>query len=286
VSPTGAPLPSEPQPDPQWIRPAWPVPGNVQALITTRAGGHSQGPWGAPGAAGGMNLGEGSDDPQAVARNRQRLRALLPAEPRWLEQVHGTVVIDAAAHAGVQARGAAAGPPARPRADAAFTTASSVVCCVLVADCLPVLLADAAGRGVAAAHAGWRGLAGGIIQNTVAALRAALRDPDARLLAYLGPAIGPAQFVVGPEVLAAMQQRLPAAQQAFIPQGTGKYRADLFALASQALAQVGVTAVYGGGDCTMTDAARFYSFRRESPAGRQAALIWRKDAGAAAGVHP
>jgi YfiH family protein len=255
------------QADPQWIRPAWPVPEAVQALITTRAGGHSQGPWGAPGG-GGMNLGAGSDDPLAVARNRARLRALLPAEPCWLEQVHGAVVVDAAALAGA---------PQRPHADAAFTTAGGVVCCVLTADCLPVLLADAAGRGVAAAHAGWRGLAGGVIQNTVAALRHGLGEPDAQILAYLGPAIGPDHFVVGPEVLEAMQQRLPAAEQAFVPHGPGKYRADLFALAVQALAQAGVAGVYGGGLCTVGDAARFYSFRRESPTGRQAALIWLKD---------
>jgi len=261
-----------PLPDPQWIRPAWPVPGTVQALITTRAGGVSRGPWGAADGADGMNLGEGSDDPQAVAANRARLRTLLPADPCWLEQVHGSVVVDAAR------------APGRPRADAAFATRAAVVCCVLVADCLPVLLAEINGRGVAAAHAGWRGLAGGVIQNTVNALRRGLDDPGARIVAYLGPAIGPERFEVGPEVLEAMRRLLPDAQQAFTPQCGGKYRADLYALATQALAQVGVGDVHGGGWCTVGDARRFYSFRRESPTGRQAALIWRKP-GAAEGAE-
>jgi len=247
----------------QWIRPDWPAPANVEALITTRAGGVSQGPWGASDAGGGMNLGQGSDAPEAVAANRRRLRALLPAEPCWLNQVHGTQVVDAhLARSGVTA-------------DAAVATATAAVCCVLVADCLPVLLCSADGRGVAAAHAGWRGLAGGVIQKTVTALRAGLGEPAATLLAYLGPAIGPAQFVVGPEVLDAMRLGLPDAASAFTAHGPGKLRADLFALARQALDQVGVTAVYGGGMCTVSDPVRFYSFRRATPTGRQAALIWR-----------
>lgn len=249
---------------PQWIRPDWPAPAGVQALITTRAGGVSHGPWGAGDGGGGLNLGEGSDAPEAVAANRARLRALLPGDPCWLRQVHGTAVVDAAA--------AAPGTVA----DAAFATRPGVVCAILVADCLPVLLADARGRGVAAAHAGWRGLAGGIIQDTVAALRAALGDPAAPLLAFLGPAIGPARFEVGPEVLEAMRQRLPQAQRAFAPHAPGKYLADLYALARQALAQADVTDVRGGGLCTLDDPGRFYSFRRGSPTGRQAALIWRK----------
>jgi len=261
VSAATAPLQ---QPDARWIAPVWPVPPAVQALITTRAGGVSSGPWGGP-AGGGLNLGTGSDDPAAVRANRERLRACLPAEPRWLEQVHGTAVVDAAAAApGV-------------RADAAYAVQPGVVCCVLAADCLPVLLADAAGRGVAAAHAGWRGLAGGVIQNAVTALRAALGDPEAEVLAYLGPAIGPEHFVVGAEVLEAMRERLPAAREAFAVHEHGKYRADLFALARQALAQQSVVRVFGGGVCTYSDAARFYSYRRASPTGRQAALVWRKD---------
>jgi len=249
----------------QWIQPEWPAPANVQALITARAGGVSTGPWGAA-DGGGMNLGDScGDTAQNVAANRRRLRELLPAEPCWLKQVHGTAVVDAQwATAGVVA-------------DAAFAITPGAVCCVLVADCLPVLLATADGRGVAAAHAGWRGLAGGVIQNTVTALRTALGDNSAPLLAYLGPAIGPSRFEVGPEVLDAMQQSLPDAASAFTDHAPGKLRADLFALARQALAQVGVTQVYGGGQCTMSDPARFYSFRYASPTGRQAALIWRNE---------
>lgn len=247
---------------PQWIVPQWPAPAAVRALITTRAGGHSQGPWGAIDGGGGMNLGSAGDDP-ALARNRALLRTLLPGEPRWLQQVHGAEVVDAA-RAGAVA----------PRADAAFATRAGIVCCVLVADCLPVLLADAQGRGVAAAHAGWRGLAAGVIQNAVAALRRAVGDGEARMLAYLGPAIGPTQFEVGPEVLAAMARRLPQAQSAFVATSRGKFRADLGALAQQALLQVGVRDVYGGGLCTVRDPARFYSFRRDGTTGRHAALIW------------
>ncbi|SPE25337.1 conserved hypothetical protein [Burkholderiales bacterium] len=251
---------------PQWIVPDWPAPAAVRALITTRAGGYSQGSWGAVDGSGGMNLGWGGDDAAAVERNRARLRALLPQEPRWLQQVHGTEVVDAA-DAG---QGLA-------RADAAVTSRAGIVCCVLVADCLPVLLADTRGRGVAAAHAGWRGLAGGVIQNAVTALRGAVGDSEARILAYLGPAIGPMHFEVGPEVLAAMAQRLPQAQGAFVAASPGKFRADLGALARQALLQVHVPDVYGGGNCTVSDPARFYSFRRDGATGRHAALIWLQD---------
>jgi YfiH family protein len=147
-----------------------------------------------------------------------------------------------------------------------------LVAAVLVADCLPVLLADRAGRCVAAAHAGWRGVAAGVIQATVRAMRDALGEADAELIAYLGPAIGPAHFEVGPEVLAAMGS-LAGAREAFRPHGA-KYFADLFALARQALRQVHVEAVHGGDDCTYADAARFYSHRRDRVTGRHAALVW------------
>ena len=248
---------------PNWIIPQWTVPGNVRALITTRPGGTSLGPWAAADGSGGMNLGWSGDDPVAVEHNRARLRAELPQDPCWLHQVHGTEVVDASL----------AGQLAQ--ADAAFSTQCGVVCCVLVADCLPVLLADAHGRGVAVAHAGWRGLAGGVIQNTVVALRRALGDDAARVIAYLGPAIGPTQFEVGPDVLQAMQWRLPHAQSAFHTGAEGKFRADLFALAQMALAQVRVIDVFGGGQCTASDAARFYSFRRDNKVtGRHAALVW------------
>jgi hypothetical protein len=232
-----------------------------------------------------MNLGLGRaetaqqarDDPAVVHRNREHLSRWLPQEPCWLEQVHGAVVVDAAR---------AAAHREAPRADAAFATRAGVVCCVLVADCLPVLLADARGRGVAAAHAGWRGLAGGVIQNAVAGLRAALDDERARILAYLGPAIGPEHFEVGPEVLAAMLERLPRARAAFRPAPSGRYRADLFALAREALAQARVLEVFGGGLCTVSDPARFYSFRRDRVTGRHAALVWRKPEEGGQGAAP
>jgi YfiH family protein len=249
---------------PEWIEPHWPVPASVRTLITTRAGGVSTGPYGAP-LDGGMNLGLGSgDDPARVAANRARLRERLPAEPAWLRQVHGARVVDAA-----QASGASP-----PEADAAVADRPGVVAVVMMADCLPVFLADAHGRAVAVAHAGWRGLAAGVIQATVRTLRARLPDPAGDVVAYLGPAIGPDHFEVGPEVRDAMCASLPGAGAAFVPGESGKFLADLFALGRLALAQERVKAVYGGGVCTHCDAARFYSHRRDRVTGRHAALIW------------
>jgi YfiH family protein len=248
----------------QWIVPDWPAPANVRALITTRAGGVSNGPWGAPGHDGGMNLGFGSGDAaQDVRANRARLRALLPSEPRWLKQVHGAKIVEAEG---------AADPP---EADASTAIAPDVVCAVLVADCLPVLLAERQGRAVAAAHAGWRGIAAGVVQDCVHALRRRLDDPAAELIAYLGPAIGPEAFEVGGEVLEAMCTRLPKAGDTFRAIGGGKYLADLFALTRQALAQVDVLAIYGGTESTYADPSRFYSYRRDGVTGRHAALIWQ-----------
>jgi YfiH family protein len=241
----------------------WPAPPGVFARVTLRAGGVSTGPHGA-GASGGLNLGFGSGDvAEAVMENRRRLRAQLPAEPRWLQQVHGAAVVDAA-----QVTAEA------PAADAAVTDAAGVVAVVMMADCLPVLLTDREGRAVGAAHAGWRGLAAGVLQATVAALRA--RVGAAPLMAWLGPAIGPDHFEVGAEVRAAMRAALPQADLAFKATGADKLHADLFMLARQALAHAGVTEVYGGGVCTYCDAARFYSHRRDRVTGRHAALIWRE----------
>lgn len=246
---------------PDWIVPRLGAPA-VRALITTRPGGVSRGPWGA-GEGGGMNLGLGSGDrAHAVLQNRARLQAVLPQPPRWLQQVHGGAVVDAEQVA------------VSVEADASTSVTPGVVCAVLIADCMPVLLASADGRGVAVAHAGWRGIATGVIQNTVCALRRRLGDAHARLSAYLGPAIGPRHFEVGAEVLEAMRARLPQAAQAFVATGNGKYRADLFALAKMALAQVGVDAIAGGGDCTYSDPVRFYSYRRDRITGRHAALVW------------
>jgi len=270
---------------PEWIEPDWSVPG-VRALMTTRAGGVSAPPWGAaPSCGGGMNLGSHTGDaPAQVEANRARLRRLLPGEPVWLAQVHGAVVIDAdgapALRAGLPGDWPQAGAPAVPVADASIALAAGAVCAVLVADCVPVLLAERSGRAVAAAHAGWRGLAAGVLQSTVARLRRRLAAEagarDAELLAWLGPAIGPARFEVGPEVLEAMRIALPEAGRAFVAAYGDRHRADLFELARMALAQCGVERVFGGGVCTASDPQRFYSFRRDGRTGRHAALIWRE----------
>lgn len=246
-----------------WIVPDWPAPAGVRALVTTRAGGTSTGAYGAAGGGGGLNLGYGSGDAaDAVAANRTLLRAHLPAEPRWLRQVHGAQVVDAGeVEAGVEA-------------DASFTDRVDTVAVALMADCMPVLLADSAGRCVAVAHAGWRGLAAGVLQATVRALRVRVGQ-DARLIAWLGPAIGPDHFEVGPEVRAAMTNRLDGAASAFVHHVGDRYLADLFTLGRLALRSEGVDAVHGGGVCTYCDAKRFYSHRRDRITGRHAALIWR-----------
>ncbi len=249
------------------IIPDWPAPPGVRALFTTRAGGTSLAPFAASDGSGGMNLGFSEPDP-AAAQNRAALARRLPGAPRWLRQVHGAHVVDADS----------VDPGALPEGDASVSTRPDTVCCVLTADCLPVLLADARGRAVAAAHAGWRGLAAGVIQNTVRALRAAAADPGARVLAYLGPAIGLQRFEVGPEVRTAMRTLLPDADRVFAPAQGDRLLADLYALARQALAREGLAEedVHGGGFCTVSD-PRFYSYRRDGVTGRQAALIWRSE---------
>ena len=237
----------------EWIEPDWPAPGRVGALVSTRRGGSSVG------AFASLNLGTRvGDDPAAVAENRARIRALLPAEPVWLRQVHGLDVVDAA------------GAEADVTADAAFTRAPGVVCAIQVADCLPVLFCDRDGTTVAAAHAGWRGLSAGVLERTVAAFEA----PADALLAWLGPAIGPTAFEVGMDVFEAFTTTDPQAADAFRPLPAGKWLADLYALARRRLARAGVHAVYGGGLCTVSDSARFFSYRRDRVTGRQAAFIW------------
>jgi YfiH family protein len=238
-------------PHPDWIVPDWPAPRNVRALVTTRAGGGSRG------AYASLNLGTRvGDDPAAVERNRARLRASLPAEPVWLEQVHGTAVVDAAS------------APALARADAAVARTRHVVCAVLTADCVPVLLAG--GEAVAIAHAGWRGLAAGVIEATVARMGV----PASGIVAWLGPAIGPRAYEVGPEVRAAFIRHDAAAAAAFAPHRGDRFLADLAALARQRLAAAGVAVVRGGGYCTYTEAERFFSYRREPATGRFASLVW------------
>ena len=237
-----------------WIVPGWPAPANVKALSTTRAGGLGVAPFDS------LNLGTHvGDDPAAVSANRARLRARLPAEPGWLNQVHGTAVVDLATVHGV------------PDADGAIARRPGAVCVVMTADCLPVLLCDRAGTVVGAAHAGWRGLQGGVIEATTRAMGV----PAGDLMAWLGPAIGPEAFEVGDEVRAAFVADDSAAAAAFRPAGpAGKWLADLYLLARQRLAALGVAGVYGGDACTFTEAARFFSYRRNGRTGRMASLVW------------
>lgn len=235
------------------VTPDWPAPPKVRALVTTRGGGVSAPPFET------FNLGSHvGDAPQAVAANRARLRALLPEEPCWLNQVHGVAVADAGDAHGV------------PEADAAVASQPRRVCVVLTADCLPVLFCDRAGSVVAAAHAGWRGLAAGVLEATVARMAV----PAQQVIAWLGPAIGPAAFEVGGEVREAFVSQDGAAAAAFVPGARGKWKADLFRLAQQRLARAGVSSVHGGGLCTHADRARFYSYRRDGVTGRFASLIW------------
>lgn len=233
--------------------PEWPAPSNVCALQTLRTGGGSPAPWNS------LNLGDHvGDDPGRVAANRASLRERLPAEPLWLKQVHGTTVVDAASAA------------QRISADAAFSRRSRAVCAVMTADCLPVLFCDRAGTVVAAAHAGWRGLLEGVLENTVAAMQV----PPSELLAWLGPAIGPDRFEVGDEVRAAFVGRDAGAAACFAAQADGKWLADIYGLARQRLVSLGVAHISGGNSCTVSDAEHYFSYRRDGVTGRMATLIW------------
>jgi len=202
------------------------------------------------------------DDAEAVAANRRAFRAALdlPAEPLWLNQVHGTGVADVSTGTGSVA----------PEADASVSFAAGRACAVLTADCLPVLLAAKDGSAVAAAHAGWRGLVAGVLEATVERLGVL---PET-LLAWLGPAISQPAFEVGDEVRAAFVAADPDAGAAFLPNAAGRWQADLYALARRRLSAAGVGAVYGGGECTYRDADRFFSYRREARCGRMASIIF------------
>ena len=253
------------------LAPQWPAPQGVRAAFTLRGGGVSTGRYES------LNLGARVGDlDAAVAENRRRLRAQLqlPAEPAWIEQVHGVGVLDLDALAPPAAVGAAVASaalvPSVPCADAVIARHASEVCVVQVADCLPVLFAARDGSAVAAAHAGWRGLAAGVLEATVARLGV---EPQ-QLIAWLGPAIGPSHFEVGEEVRAAFTAHHRAAAAAFEPNARGRWQCDLGALARQRLAAIGIGAVYGGGWCTFADPARFFSHRRDRQCGRMAALIW------------
>ena len=240
----------------------WQAPSGVRIAVTQRGGGFSLAPYHS------FNLGDHvGDDPSAVARNRQRLAEVLSLTnaPQWLRQVHGTVVVDARPD-GVVREG-----------DAAWTDLPGVACAVLTADCLPVVLASAQGCEVAVAHCGWRGLAAGVLSNTVARFSA----PPAALSAWLGPAIGPAAFEVGEDVRRAFAAMLPAIQDAEIdaafvavPGRPGKFHADLYALARSVLHGLGVQDVSGGVHCTVGEKDRFFSYRRDGVTGRMATLVW------------
>ena len=237
------------------IIPDWPAPSKVRACSTTRAGGVSAAPWDS------LNLGDHvGDQPAAVEANRQRLvdMAGLPAMPWWLEQVHGTEVARLDGHT-----------PALRRADAVWSNQPGAVCAVMTADCLPVLFCSADGKEVAAAHAGWRGLSAGVLENTLRQFSV----PPQEIHAWMGPAIGPDAFEVGPEVKAAFVAHDSAAAAAFRPAGE-KFYANLWLLARQRLMAQGIASVSGGGRCTWHDSAHFFSWRRNGTTGRMASLIW------------
>ncbi len=239
----------------EFVFPDWPGPANVKSLTTTRVGGLSRGPYAS------FNLGNHvGDDPETVRHNRVRLREslALPSEPVWLKQVHGVNVVDAASiNAGAIA-------------DGAWTDRPGVVCAVLTADCLPVFLCDRRGTKVALLHAGWRGLIAGVIEAGLQTLAI----PGAELLVWLGPAIGPDSYEVGDDVRNAFLAQDAAAAVCFHAQGTGRWRADLYALARRRLQAQGVNAIYGGNFCTLREREQFFSFRRDGATGRMASLIW------------
>ncbi|MEE9343083.1 MAG: peptidoglycan editing factor PgeF [Gammaproteobacteria bacterium] len=239
------------------IRPDWPAPASIVACVSTRVGGVSLPPFDA------LNLAlHVSDDPEAVVKNRQLLKAsaIMPAAPCWLNQVHGNTVIDAARL-----------DQTVPEGDGVYTNKAAVVCSVLTADCLPVLFTDIHGCCVAATHAGWRGLANGVLEATVASLPV----PVENILAWMGPAIGPEAFEVGTEVRDAFLALGSDAELAFRPaKKPAHWYANLYQLARAILSRAGVTRLYGGGFCTYTESARFFSYRRDGQTGRMASSIW------------
>lgn len=247
------------------IMPDWQgVPDTVRAFCTTRVGGLSLAPYDGGNGRGGLNLGDHvGDEVQAVAGNRAILNSCLPSDVIFLSQVHGTMVCDADALC------------ANAEADAVYARQSGKVCAVLTADCLPVLFSDSKGAVVAAAHAGWRGLAGGVLQNTVQEMRRAGAE---QIIAWLGPAIGADRFEVGQDVVDAFDGCIKNPADCFRPkivQGQApKYDADIYGLARRILATAGVADIYGGQYCTVKEVDRFYSYRRDGATGRMASLIW------------
>lgn len=248
----------------QLLRPAWDAPAGISALVTTRQGGVSTGPW----AALNISLAVG-DEVDSVTENRQRVTAALGAPIVWMNLVHGADVVKI---------GHADRSRPRPVADAAWTDEAGVACAVTAADCLPVLFCTADGRAVAAAHAGWRGLAAGVLENTVAALAQGHGCAAQDILAWLGPAIGAQAFEVGRDVKEAFAGALHPPER-FVarprPDGDVRWLADLPNLARDRLRHAGVVRLYGESPCTFSDASRFFSYRRDRVCGRMVAAIWR-----------
>ena len=242
-----------------WLTPSWPAPKNIHAATTFRSGGVSQNNFSSLNLAAHVG-----DNNERVLQNRNiiRDRLALPAEPVWLEQVHGNQAVNASL------------AETLPHADASYTNQSGIVCAVMTADCLPLLVCSKDGMQVAAIHAGWRGLLAGVITNTLTAMQASAAREN--FLVWLGPAIGPDCFEVGAEVREAFLEKSDQFDQAFKPQHNGKWLADIYRLARSELAMLGVGEVYGGGYCTFTEHERFYSFRRDRHTGRMATLIWRE----------
>lgn len=237
------------------IFPDWPAPANIIGATTLRTGGVSLGPYDSLNIA--MHVG---DDLGRVKQNRQIIKSSLdlPAEPVWLEQIHSDRVIKAVPNMPAQ------------QADASYTDQSGVVCAVMTADCLPLLICAVDGSQVAAIHAGWRGLLAGVIGNTVSVFG------QRELMVWLGPAIGPDCFEIGSEVRDAFMKKSAESANAFKPGKCGKWLADIYQLARNELSDLGITRIYGGKLCTVTDPDRFFSYRRETTTGRMATLIWRK----------
>ncbi len=259
--------------DLQVITPDWSAPPGVRSAFTLRTGGVSVAPYDS------LNLGAGiGDSSEAVAENRRRVREKLglPSEPVWLQQVHGVEVVDLGAtvalSAGSHAEAHVAATPGMdtPIGDASVARDSGYVCAIRVADCMPVLFAARDGSAVAAAHAGWRGLAGGVLEATVRRLGL----PASQLIAWMGPAIGPAHFEVGDEVRTAFTATDLDAEMAFVANARGRWQCDLYALARRRLIAIGISGIYGGRWCTFAESERFFSYRRSSQCGRMAALIW------------
>ena len=247
---------------PEWLIPNWSAPKNIKAVMTTRQGGFSHAPFDS------MNLGDHVDDDLArVTKNRAHLKKLLALanNPLWLTQVHGVTVAKADDLLAVTHS---------VEADASVAHQIGSVCAVMTADCLPVLFCNTQGTAVAAAHAGWRGLHAGVLEQTVKSLNCSTRD----IIAWLGVAIGPDNFEVGSEVRDAFITERTSAKSAFVPSlNNDKWLADIYQLARLRLEAMGITKIYGGGQCTFADSDRFYSYRREAKTGRMASLIWMAD---------